>query len=134
MYRTQYSLLQNHQNSSFNSSFQALSFRLPKKRKRKEKALSSHQNLGFFFPFSKRASMEVEQKQAQVIEHFVKQASSLQGSSLVSLIVQLTSHSSLFAFSEILAVPNVLEVTLFAFLLLLAWKQFGFCFKFVLFG
>ncbi|RXH97192.1 hypothetical protein DVH24_035860 [Malus domestica] len=45
--------------------------------------------------------MEVEQKQAQVIEHF--------GSSLVSLIVQLTSHSSLFAFSEILAFPNVLE-------------------------
>ncbi|TQD91320.1 hypothetical protein C1H46_023071 [Malus baccata] len=54
--------------------------------------------------------MEVEQKQAQVIEHFVKQASSLQGSSLVSLIVQLTPHSSLFAFSEIMAVPNVLEL------------------------
>ncbi|XP_068306690.1 COP9 signalosome complex subunit 7-like isoform X2 [Pyrus communis] len=111
MYRTQYSLLQNHQNSSFNSSFQALSLSVyQKKRKRKEKALSSHQNLGFFFPFSKRGSMEVEQKQAQVIEHFVKQASSLQGSSLVSLIVQVTSHSSLFAFSEILAVPNVLEL------------------------
>ncbi|ONI06460.1 hypothetical protein PRUPE_5G061700 [Prunus persica] len=54
--------------------------------------------------------MEIEQKQAQMIEHFVKQASSLQGSSLVSLIVQVTSHSSLFAFSEILAVPSVLEL------------------------
>ncbi|CAB4279463.1 unnamed protein product [Prunus armeniaca] len=54
--------------------------------------------------------MEIEQKQAQVIEHFVKQASSLQGSSLVGLIVQVTSHSSLFAFSEILAVPSVLEL------------------------
>lgn len=54
--------------------------------------------------------MEIEQKQAQVIDHFVKQASALQGSSLVNLIVQLTSHSSLFAFSEILAVPNVLQV------------------------
>ncbi|XP_040366639.1 COP9 signalosome complex subunit 7 isoform X2 [Rosa chinensis] len=54
--------------------------------------------------------MEIEQKQAQLIDHFVKQASTLQGSSLVSLIVQLTSHNSLFAFSEILAVPNVLQL------------------------
>ncbi|KAL6183467.1 hypothetical protein ACLB2K_044878 [Fragaria x ananassa] len=54
--------------------------------------------------------MEIEQKQAQLIDHFVKQASTLQGSSLVSLIVQVTSHNSLFAFSEILAVPNVLQL------------------------
>lgn len=72
--------------------------------------------------------MEIEQKQAQMIEHFVKQASSLQGSSLVSLIVQVTSHSSLFAFSEILAVPSVLEVSLTCIYL------FIYCSQFPLFG
>ncbi|RXH74347.1 hypothetical protein DVH24_029068 [Malus domestica] len=65
---------------------------------------------GLFLCSQRGFSMEVEQKQAQVIEHFVKQASSLQGSSLVNLIVHLTSHSFLFAFSKILAVPNVLEL------------------------
>ncbi|XP_008232473.1 PREDICTED: COP9 signalosome complex subunit 7-like isoform X1 [Prunus mume] len=54
--------------------------------------------------------MDIEQKQEEIIDHFVKQASSLEGSALGSLVVEATSHPSLFAFSEILAVPNVLQL------------------------
>uniref|UniRef100_M1CGJ9 COP9 signalosome complex subunit 7 n=1 Tax=Solanum tuberosum TaxID=4113 RepID=M1CGJ9_SOLTU len=54
--------------------------------------------------------MDIEQKQAEHIEFFVKQASALKGSALTSVIVEATSHPSLFAFSEILSVPSVLEV------------------------
>ncbi|XP_031392430.1 COP9 signalosome complex subunit 7 isoform X3 [Punica granatum] len=54
--------------------------------------------------------MDIEQKQAEVIDHFVKQASVLKGPALVPLIVEATSNPSLFAFSEILSVPNVLEL------------------------
>ncbi|KAK3014897.1 hypothetical protein RJ639_008635 [Escallonia herrerae] len=54
--------------------------------------------------------MDIEQKQAEHIDHFVKQGSSQKGSSLAKMIVDATSHPSLFAFSEILAVPNVLEL------------------------
>ncbi|PQQ11522.1 COP9 signalosome complex subunit 7-like isoform X2 [Prunus yedoensis var. nudiflora] len=53
--------------------------------------------------------MDIEQKQEEIIDHFVKQASSLEGTALGSLVVEATSHPSLFAFSEILAVPNVLQ-------------------------
>nr|AEB71560.1 COP9 complex subunit 7a [Solanum chacoense] len=54
--------------------------------------------------------MDIEQKQAEHIEFFVKQASALKGSALTSVIVEATSHPSLFAFSEILSVPSVLEL------------------------
>ncbi|XP_010275430.1 PREDICTED: COP9 signalosome complex subunit 7 isoform X2 [Nelumbo nucifera] len=54
--------------------------------------------------------MDIEQKQAELIEHFVKQAKSQKGSALANVIIEATSHSSLFAFSEILAVPNVAEL------------------------
>ncbi|KAL8062378.1 hypothetical protein ABFX02_02G143000 [Erythranthe guttata] len=54
--------------------------------------------------------MDIEQKQAEHIEYFVKQASDNKGSALSSIIVEATSHPSLFAFSEILSVPNVLEL------------------------
>ncbi|XP_028804676.1 COP9 signalosome complex subunit 7 isoform X2 [Neltuma alba] len=54
--------------------------------------------------------MDIEQKQADFIDHFVKQASASKGSALGSLVVEATSHPSLFAFSEILAVPNVVEL------------------------
>ncbi|OAY49414.1 COP9 signalosome complex subunit 7 isoform X3 [Manihot esculenta] len=54
--------------------------------------------------------MDIEQKQAEVINHFVKQASTLQVSLLTPLIVEATAHPSLFAFSEILAVPSVAEL------------------------
>lgn len=54
--------------------------------------------------------MDVEEKQAEVIDHFLKQASVLKGPALVHLIVEATSNPSLFAFSEILSVPNVVEV------------------------
>lgn len=59
--------------------------------------------------------MEIEQKQAPLIEQFVKQASTLNGPgpALVKLIVEATSHPSLFAFSEILSVPNLLQVLFF---------------------
>lgn len=54
--------------------------------------------------------MDIEQKQAEHIEYFVKQASNHKGSALANVITEATSHPSLFAFSEILSVPNVLEV------------------------
>ncbi|CAL5381279.1 unnamed protein product [Camellia sinensis] len=53
--------------------------------------------------------MDIEQKQAEHIEYFVKQASTHKGASVSNVVVEATSHPSLFAFSEILAVPNVLE-------------------------
>ncbi|GFP90535.1 cop9 signalosome complex subunit 7 [Phtheirospermum japonicum] len=54
--------------------------------------------------------MEIEQRQAEHIDYFVKQASNLKGSALSNVVVEATSHPSLFAFSEILSVPNVLEL------------------------
>lgn len=55
--------------------------------------------------------MDIEERQAEHIEYFVKQASALKGSALTTVVVEATSHPSLFAFSEILAVPNILEVS-----------------------
>lgn len=55
--------------------------------------------------------MEIEEKQAEHIDYFVKKASNLKGSALADVVVEATSHPHLFAFSEILAVPNVLEVS-----------------------
>ncbi|KAI4356637.1 hypothetical protein L6164_000643 [Bauhinia variegata] len=54
--------------------------------------------------------MDIEQKQAELIDHFVKQASAAKGSELGSVVVEATSHPSLYAFSEILAVTNVVEL------------------------
>ncbi|XP_052211137.1 COP9 signalosome complex subunit 7-like isoform X2 [Diospyros lotus] len=54
--------------------------------------------------------MDIEQKQAEHIEFFVKQASTQKGASLLNVIVEATSHPHLFAFSEILAVPNLREL------------------------
>ncbi|KAL0379775.1 UNVERIFIED_CONTAM: COP9 signalosome complex subunit [Sesamum angustifolium] len=54
--------------------------------------------------------MDIEQKQAEHIDYFVKQASNIKGSALSTVIVEATSHPSLFAFSEIIAVSNVLEL------------------------
>lgn len=59
---------------------------------------------------TKTAEMDIEQKQADLIEHFVKRASALQGSALGDLVAEATSHPSLFAFSEILAVPSILQL------------------------
>ncbi|CAM8957088.1 unnamed protein product [Rhodiola kirilowii] len=56
--------------------------------------------------------MEVERKQADLIDQYVKQASSLKGSSLSIVILEATSNPSLFAFSEILAVPSIAECSL----------------------
>jgi COP9 signalosome complex subunit 7 len=47
--------------------------------------------------------MDIEEKQADLIEHFVKRASALQGSALGTVVAEATSHPSLFAFSETLA-------------------------------
>ncbi|KAL6557291.1 COP9 signalosome complex subunit 7 [Orobanche minor] len=54
--------------------------------------------------------MDIEEKQAEHIEVFVKQASSLKSAALTNVVVEATSHPSLFAFSEILSVPNLLEL------------------------
>lgn len=54
--------------------------------------------------------MDIEQKQVELIDHFVKQASALNGPALSPLIAEATSNPNLFAFSEILSVPNVLEL------------------------
>ncbi|KAK7256401.1 hypothetical protein RIF29_29846 [Crotalaria pallida] len=56
--------------------------------------------------------MDIEQKQSELIDHFLKQASAAasDASALASLINEATSHPSLFAFSEILALPNVLQL------------------------
>ncbi|XP_020085406.1 COP9 signalosome complex subunit 7 isoform X1 [Ananas comosus] len=51
--------------------------------------------------------MEIERKQAELIDHFVKHAATLEAPQLASLIAEATSHPSLFAFSEILSVPNL---------------------------
>ena len=56
--------------------------------------------------------MDIEQKQADFIDHFVKQASTLHGSALGPLVAEASSNPSLFAFSEILSVPSVLQVRL----------------------
>ncbi|GFS35574.1 proteasome component (PCI) domain protein [Actinidia rufa] len=54
--------------------------------------------------------MDIDEKQAEHIDYFVKQASTHNDASLSNVVVEATSHPSLFAFSEILAVPNVIEV------------------------
>ena len=57
--------------------------------------------------------MDIEEKQAEIIDQFVKQAANRTDSALSPLIVEATSHPSLFAFSEILSVPSVVQVSLF---------------------
>ncbi|XP_044481312.1 COP9 signalosome complex subunit 7-like isoform X2 [Mangifera indica] len=54
--------------------------------------------------------MDIEQRQAELIYHFVKQASNQKGSALGPVIIEATSQPWLFAFSEILAVPSVAEL------------------------
>ncbi|KAK1304594.1 COP9 signalosome complex subunit 7 [Acorus calamus] len=54
--------------------------------------------------------MDIEQKQAELIEQYVKRAETLTGPSLAGLIVEATSHPSLFAFAEILSVPNLSKI------------------------
>ncbi|KAK2361741.1 COP9 signalosome complex subunit 7 [Trifolium repens] len=52
--------------------------------------------------------MDIEQRQSELIDHFVKQATAASNPPAVSsVIVDATSHPLLFAFSEILALPNV---------------------------
>lgn len=54
--------------------------------------------------------MELEQKQAEIIDELVRRASTCNGEALLPIIIEATSHPSLFAFSEILALPNVAQV------------------------
>ncbi|CAA0813558.1 COP9 signalosome complex subunit 7 [Striga hermonthica] len=54
--------------------------------------------------------MDIEEKQAEHVEFFVKQASGVNGAALSNVVVEATKHPSLFAFSELLAVPSVLEL------------------------
>ncbi|CAN0908406.1 COP9 signalosome complex subunit 7 [Linum grandiflorum] len=51
--------------------------------------------------------MEIEERQAPFIEKFVEEASAVvDGPALTRIVVESTSHPSVFAFSEISAVPN----------------------------
>lgn len=59
--------------------------------------------------------MDIEERQAEHIDYFVKKASTLKGSALANVVVEATSHPSLFAFSEILSVPSVVEVCIASF-------------------
>ncbi|CAH8391731.1 unnamed protein product [Eruca vesicaria subsp. sativa] len=54
--------------------------------------------------------MDIELKQAEIIDQLVRRASTCNGESLVPIIIDATSHPSLFAFSEILALPNVAQL------------------------
>ncbi|XP_057532163.1 COP9 signalosome complex subunit 7 isoform X1 [Amaranthus tricolor] len=54
--------------------------------------------------------MDIEERQAELIEQFVEQVSAIKGSSLIPIIMDATSNPYLFAFSEILAVPNIAEL------------------------
>ncbi|OIW07336.1 hypothetical protein TanjilG_10171 [Lupinus angustifolius] len=58
--------------------------------------------------------MDIEQKQSEIIDHFIKQASSAtsNASEIASVITDATSHPSLSAFLEILALPNVLQMSI----------------------
>ncbi|XP_008786275.1 COP9 signalosome complex subunit 7-like isoform X3 [Phoenix dactylifera] len=60
--------------------------------------------------------MDIERKHAELIDLFVKQAAVLDGPALAGLVLEASSHPSLFAFSEILSVPNLakLEGTLYS--------------------
>lgn len=54
--------------------------------------------------------MEVEQKQADLVQQFVLLAGSARGRAAVELITHATSHPQLFAFSELLAAQHIAEV------------------------
>ncbi|URD89539.1 COP9 signalosome complex subunit [Musa troglodytarum] len=55
--------------------------------------------------------MDMERKQSELIDHFVKEATALDAAApLADLILEATAHPSLFAFSEILSVPNLAKL------------------------
>jgi hypothetical protein len=55
--------------------------------------------------------MEIEQKQSELVEQFVALAKSARGRAAAEIVTHATSHRSLFAFAEILAMPHILEVS-----------------------
>jgi COP9 signalosome complex subunit 7 len=59
----------------------------------------------------RRRAMEVEQKQADLVQQFVLLAGSARGRAAVELITHATSHPQLFAFSELLSSPHIAEVS-----------------------
>ncbi|CAN1259135.1 COP9 signalosome complex subunit 7 [Linum perenne] len=72
--------------------------------------------------------MEIEQRQATFIGNFVEQASAVvaspaASSSLARIVVESTSHPSVFSFSEILAVPNFDQVRGFLIFFLLRYDR-----------
>ncbi|XP_009389096.2 COP9 signalosome complex subunit 7 isoform X1 [Musa acuminata AAA Group] len=55
--------------------------------------------------------MDMERKQSELIDHFVKRATALDAAApLADLILEATAHPSLFAFSEILSVPDLAKL------------------------
>ena len=57
-------------------------------------------------------ALEVEQKQADLVQQFVLLAGNARGRAAVELITHATSHPQLFAFSELLASQHIAEVQL----------------------
>lgn len=57
-------------------------------------------------------ALEVEQKQADLVQQFVLLAGSARGRAAAELITHATSHPQLFAFSELLASQHIAEVQL----------------------
>ncbi|CAN8310790.1 unnamed protein product [Cochlearia groenlandica] len=54
--------------------------------------------------------MDIEHKQAELIEKLIERASTCNGETLFPIIIEATSHPCLFAFSEILDLPNVAQL------------------------
>ncbi|EFJ16970.1 hypothetical protein SELMODRAFT_179250 [Selaginella moellendorffii] len=54
--------------------------------------------------------MEVEERQSELVEQFVMLAKSARGRAAAELIAHATSHPSLFAFAELLAMPHIGEL------------------------
>lgn len=79
---------------------------------------------------------EMEHKQEEIIQQLVTEASdSNASSSLATLIAHATSHPSLFAFSEILSLPNVIQVLNLPFMLdRILYLLLFTCFNVILFG
>ncbi|CAM6091837.1 unnamed protein product [Calypogeia fissa] len=54
--------------------------------------------------------MEVEMRQAELVEQFLVLGKTARGRAAAELITHATSHPNLYAFSELLALPHILEL------------------------
>ncbi|CAN8296004.1 unnamed protein product [Cochlearia groenlandica] len=54
--------------------------------------------------------MDMEQKQAEIIQQLIDRASTCKEDAIAPIVIEATSHPCLFAFSEILTLPNVAQL------------------------